>query len=361
MKPIKFLLLLFVTSASALLAGVDLSFVEMLESYGVIYRDEHGQPTDLFQIMKDNSINIIRLRLFTATEEQARIDPYSHGNTLNRTLRLARRTKTHGLQFMLDFHYSDTWADPSHQAKPSAWANLTFEQLTNALYNYTRDTLRVFVEQDTIPQYIQIGNEVTYGMLWPDGRVGLNNSWTQFMTLLNAASQGVRSVLKNQTKIVVHITAPDKPEVVKNFFDHVVGNIDFDIIGISYYPFWNGNFTRVRHCFEQVSHNYDKQLFIAETNYRWKEDKYSNVSLKNITGYDETPEGQMQYAVDLEKILVNLTNEKREAGVFWWATEFVATKDHPRFAGHELQSFFDFNGTALPIVQAFGQFGRPKA
>jgi arabinogalactan endo-1,4-beta-galactosidase len=127
MKSIKFVLLLLVTCARALLPGVDISFVEMFESAGVIYRDEHGQPSDLFQIMEDNSINIIRLRLFTATEEQAKIDPYSHGSTLNRTLRLARRIKTHNLQFMLDFHYSDTWADPGKQAKPGAWANFTFE------------------------------------------------------------------------------------------------------------------------------------------------------------------------------------------------------------------------------------------
>jgi arabinogalactan endo-1,4-beta-galactosidase len=233
MKPIKFLLLLFATSASALLVGVDVFFVEMFESFGVIYRDEQGQPTDLFQIMKDNSINIIRLRLFTSNEEQPKKDPYDYGNTLNLTLKLARRIKTHGLQFMLDFHYSDTWADPSHQAKPSAWANLTFEQLTNALYNYTRDSLRAFVEQDTIPQYIQIGNEITHGMLWPDGYPGPNNNWTQFMTLLGVASQAVRTVLKNQTKIVVHITSPTDWWFVKNFFDHLIGNIDFNIIGLS--------------------------------------------------------------------------------------------------------------------------------
>jgi arabinogalactan endo-1,4-beta-galactosidase len=361
MKPIKFLLLLFVTSASALLAGVDISFVEMFESFGVIYRDEHGQPTDLFQIMKDNSINIIRLRLFTSNEEQAKRDTYDYGNTLNLTLRLARRIKTHGLQFMLDFHYSDTWADPGHQTKPSAWANLTFEQLTNTLYNYTRDTLRVFVEQDTIPQYIQIGNEVTHGMLWPDGYVGLNNNWTQFMTLLNAASQGVRTVLKNQTKIVVHITySADWPNA-KLFLDHVVGNIDFDIIGLSFYPSSHSNLTGLRYCLERISLNYDKQIFIAETDYRWKEDRYTNNSLKNVTGFDETPEGQMEYAEYVGQILTNSTDTKRETGLFWWATEFVATKDHPRFGGHELQSFFDFNGTALPIVRNFGKFGRPKS
>lgn len=355
----KLVLLVLVASASALLTGVDISFVEMFESFGVIYRDRHGQPTDLFQIIKDNSIDIIRLRLFTANETQAQHDVYDYGNTLNRTLRLARRIKTHGLQFMLDFHYSDTWADPGHQRKPNVWANLTFEQLTNTLYNYTRDTLNMFVEQDTIPQYIQIGNEITYGMLWPDGYVGLNiSNWTQFMTLLNAASQGVRTVLKNQTKIVIHITYSTDWFAAHNYLDHVVGNIDFDIIGLSFYPSWHANLTGLRICLEQLSHNYDKQIFIAETDYRWKEDILRNNSLKNVTGFDETPEGQMQYAQYIGQILVNFTDTKRESGLFWWATEFVATKDHPRFNGHELQSFFDFNGTALPIVSAFGKLGK---
>jgi arabinogalactan endo-1,4-beta-galactosidase len=360
MKPIKFILLLFITSASALLPGVDISFVEMFESAGVIYRNEQGQPTDLFQIMEDNSVNIIRLRLFTSNEEQARRDPYDYGNTLNLTLRLARRIKTHKLQFMLDFHYSDTWADPGHQTKPSAWANLPFEQLKNALYNYTQDSLRAFVEQDTIPQYIQIGNEITNGMLWPDGYPGPDNNWTQFMTLLNAASQAVRTVLKDQTKIVIHTTYSTDWPGAKHFYDHVIGTIDFDVIGLSYYPQWHGKLSLLGPCLEQISANYDKQIFIAETDYRWTVDKYVNDSMKNLTGFDETPEGQMQYAEYVGQIIVNSTNPKREPGIFWWGTEYMAQKRYTNLAGYELRSFFNSSGVALPIVQAFGKYGRPK-
>ena len=360
MKPIKFVLLLLVTCATALHPGVDISFVEMFESAGVNYPDEHGQPIDLFQIMEDSSINIIRLRLFTATEDQAKIDPYSHGNTLNLTLRLARRIKTHNLQFMLDFHYSDTWADPGKQAKPSAWANFTFEQLKETLYNYTRDSLLAFVEQGTVPQYIQIGNEITNGMLWPDGYVGSNSSWTQFVTLLDAASQAVRTVLKDQTKIIVHITSSTDWLSAKRFYDHVVEAVDFDIIGLSYYPQWQGRLNLLGPCLEQISRNYDKQIFIVETDYRWAADKYANNSLKNITGFDETPEGQIQYAEAVGQILVNSTDKMRETGLFWWAPEFVATKTDPKLSGHVLQGFFNPNQTALLIVRAFGKLGRPK-
>ena len=348
---------LLVTSTSALLSGVDISFVELFESNGVIYRDAQGQPTDLFQLMADNAIDIIRLRLFTANKEQAQKDPYDYGNTLNLTLRLARRIKAHGLQFMLDFHYSDTWADPAHQTKPIAWANLTFEQLANTLHNYTRDSLLTFVEQDTIPQYIQIGNEIIHGMLWPDGYSGSNNNWTQFMTLLNAASQGVRTVLKNQTKIIVHITSSTDWSTSKKYFDHLIGKIDFDVIGLSYYPYWDGGFTGLRFCLEQLSVKYDKQIFIVETNYRWEKDKSVNDSMKNITGFDETPEGQMQYAEYVGKILNNSTDPSRESGLFWWGTEFVANKNLTERNRNVLRSFFNDSGVALPIMGIFGKFG----
>jgi arabinogalactan endo-1,4-beta-galactosidase len=356
MKSITYVLL-FIATASALLTGVDISHVELFESLGVIYRDEQGQPKDLFELMKSNSIDIIRLRLFTSDEEQAHQDPYNYENTLNLTLKLARRVKTHGLQFMLDFHYSDSWADPQKQRKPSAWVNLTFEQLTNTLYNYTRDTLRAFAEQDTIPQYIQIGNEITYGMLWPDGHLGTNTSWTPFMTLLNAASQAVRVVLNNQTKIVVHITDTTDWPSAKQYFDHIIGNIDFDIIGLSYYPFWYGNFTVLRFCLEQFSLNYDKQIFIVETDYRWKEDTRHNDSMKNKTGFDKTPQGQMQYAQYLGELLTNATDTKRETALFWWAAEYVAVQNYTKTAGFELMGFFNTSGIALPILRAFGKFG----
>ena len=363
MEPIKFVvLLLFVGSASALLPGVDISFAELFESAGVVYRNEQGQPTDIFQIMEDNSINIIRLRLFTSNEEQAQRDPYDYGNTLNLTLRLARRIQTHNLQLMLDFHYSDRWADPGHQTKPSAWDNLPFEQLKNTLYNYTRDSLLAFVEQGITPRYVQIGNEVTNGMLWPDGYPGPDNDWTKFTTLLNAASQAVRAVLKDQTKIIIHTTFSTNWPSAKRFYDHMIGTVDFDIIGLSYYPQWHGRLSLLGPCLEQISRNYDKQIFIAETSYRWTVDKYANDSLKNLTGFDETPQGQMGYAEYVGQILVNATNPnpKREPGIFWWGTEYMAQQRYKNLAGFELRSFFNSSGIALPIVKAFGKYGRPK-
>ncbi|CAF3152322.1 unnamed protein product [Rotaria sp. Silwood2] len=183
MKSVGFLLI-FVISSSAFLEGVDISHVELFESHGVIYRDEHGRAKDLYQLMKENTLSLIRLRLFTANEEQAQKDSDNNGHTLNLTLKLTRRVKAHELKFKPDFHYSDAWTYPEHQTKSSAWSNLAFGQLESILSNYTRDSLHVFIEKETIPQYIQIGNEITNGMLWPDGKLKKNSCWIQFTTVL---------------------------------------------------------------------------------------------------------------------------------------------------------------------------------
>lgn len=175
---------------------------------------------------------------------------------------------------------------------------------------------------------------------------------------MNAASQTVRSVLKNQTKIVVHVTSTTECPSTKLYFDHVIGNIDFDIIGLSYYPFWYGNFTVLSFCLEQLSLDYNKQIFIVETDYRWKHDPHWNDSMMNKTGFDETPQGQMQYAQYLEKLLINATDTNRETALFWWAADYVAVPNYTKTGGFELMSFFNTSGIALPILQNFGQFGR---
>ena len=355
MQIVKFLLLL-ITSSSALLVGVDISHVELFESHNVTCLNEYGQPKDPFQLFKENSIPLIRLRLFTANEEQARKDPYNYGHTLNHTLKLACRVNTHGLALMLDLHYSDTWADPSQQTKPTSWANLTFEQLTIALYNYTCDTLLAFVEQGTITQYVQIGNEITHGMLWPDGKLDNDSNWPQFITLLHTASRAVRSVLdKKTTKIIVHITSSTNWSHANYFFDRLIGTVDFDIIGLSYYPEWHGTLTELRYCLEQLSVTYNKSIFIVETNYPWKEDKYTKKSMKNITGFDETPEGQVQYAEYLVKMLCNLRGRTMQTALLWWAAEYVDTEIGANLGGFSRTSFFNASGVALPILHAFGK------
>ena len=144
----------------------------------------------------------------------------------------------------------------------------------------------------------------------------------------------------------------------KCLFDHLTKTVDFDVIGLSYYPQWDGDFHGLSYCLAQFSQNYDKQIFIVETDYRWKEDSYVNDSLKNITEFDETPQGQMEYAQYIANLLNNST---RESELFWWGTEYMAIKNYTNIGSYELRSFFSSSGIALPIVEQFGKFKQFKS
>src|SRR5882724_10972903 len=157
------------------LAGADFSHLKFFEDRGVVYK-QAGQPTDGLAILKSNGVNCVRLRLFTSTAAQAQADPYNYINNLDYTIPLAVRAKNAGLQFLLDFHYSDSWADPQKQNKPAAWTNLTFVQLQQHMHDYNSNAIAAFKAAGAMPDYVQIGNEITGGILWPDGHVSGNSN-----------------------------------------------------------------------------------------------------------------------------------------------------------------------------------------
>src|SRR5271166_3969616 len=198
-------------AASPFIAGADFSFLAYFESLGVQYKDG-GQVQDAFQILKNHGVNCIRLRLFTSSQAQAASNPYNYINNTNYTIPLAVRVKNAGLLFSLDFHYSDTWADPGHQAIPSAWASLNFTQLVQQMYTYNSNTIAAFAAAGAMPDYVQVGNEITDGMLFPYGGP-LSGSggtlWSQLGQLMNSAEQGIRDAAnaagKPMPKIVIHI------------------------------------------------------------------------------------------------------------------------------------------------------------
>lgn len=341
--------------SSALLTGVDISHVEYFERQGIIYRNRENQKRDLFQLMKNNHINLVRLRLFTASEQQAQADPYNYEHTLEHVLKLAHRTKACGLEFMLDFHYSDTWADPGHQTKPHTWVNLTFDQLVITLHNYTRESLIAFVKQNSTPEYVQIGNEITNGLLWPDGRCQNDSDWPRVAKLLQAASRAVREVLGKKTKVIVHNTLSTRWTRAKWFFDNAIEHIDFDVIGLSYYPVWHGNFSELNFCLKKLASHFNKPIFIVEIAYPWKRDFSLEKSIKSLTGFNEAPEGQIEYIKFMANILKNLESKTRQNGLVWWAPEYVTLNASMELAGFDRQGFFYSNGTVLPILEAFGQ------
>lgn len=343
------------------IAGADASHVAFFESHGKVYR-EGGQPLDPFVILKNGGIDCIRLRLFTSSDAQAKRDEYNAINNLTYTVPLAVRVKKAGLQFLLDFHYSDTWADPTKQAKPETWKGLSFDQLEQRMYEYNRDCIAAFKKAGAMPDYVQIGNEITPGMVWPDGRVGgafdKPEQWVQFGRLLKAALRGIKeSASDAMPKIIVHIDRGGDWKTTQWFFDHLRDqHVEFDIIGESYYPFWHGGLDDLKTCLTSAAQRYQKPVVIAETAFPWN---MSAQGSKAIVGIMPGKEGQIQFLQALAAILKGIP-EGRGLGIFYWAAEFLPLPG-TNLAGFEGTSLFDSEGNALPALKAFGQLARPVA
>jgi arabinogalactan endo-1,4-beta-galactosidase len=345
-------------SAADFLAGADFSHLKFFEDRGILYKQK-GQPTDGLAILKSKGINCIRLRLFTSTSAQAQSDPYNYINNLDYTIPLALRVKAAGLQFLLDFHYSDSWADPQKQNKPAAWTNLTFIQLQQQMRDYNSNAITAFKAAGAMPDYVQIGNEITGGILWSDGHVSgnTNASWSNLGALIKSAIQGVQDASgAKPPKIMIHIDRGGDWATTQWFFDNLLNqHISFDIIGESYYPWWHGDLAALSNCLNNAAQRYRKPIVVAETAYPWTDSVPASYN-PNL-GLPMTAAGQVQYTLALASI-VKAVPDGFGAGIFWWGTEYVHLEGY-NLASFDKTSFFDSDGNALPIVSAFGQLAAP--
>lgn len=341
------------------LAGADMSHLKFFESQGVSYKDA-SQTQDALAILKEHGLNCVRLRLFTSSAAQAVTDPYNYSNNLDYTLPLAVRVKNAGLQIYLDFHYSDTWADPGHQTVPSAWTNLTFAALVQQMHSYNSNAIAAFRAAGAMPDYVSIGNEITSGLLWPHGRVGgsYENStqWSQLGQLLKAAIQGIQDAATGtlRPKIIVHIDRGGDWSTTQWFFDNLnAQGVPFDVIGESYYPFWHGPLSNLSNCLNHAANRYQKPVVVAETAFPWTNSYWPTA----INGINPSITGQVQYVVALAPIIRGVAGG-RGLGVFWWGTEYQGVNGVNE-AGFDTTSFFDASGNLLPSAQGFGQLAAP--
>jgi arabinogalactan endo-1,4-beta-galactosidase len=343
--------------ASEFIVGADFSHLAFFEDRGIVYR-EAGQPRDALVMLRRHGLNCVRLRLFTSRADQARTNAYNYTNNLDYTLPLAVRAKNAGLPWMLDFHYSDSWADPGKQTKPAAWQGLSFPELEQRMYEYNSNTIATFQAAGAMPQYVQVGNEIIGGLLWPEGRVGGSHNtplqWTNFTRLLKAAIRGIKAGAgASPPKILIHIDRGGDWGGTQWFFDHLLlREVEFDIIALSYYPWWHGPLTAVRTCLNNAATRYGKPLLIAETAFPW-----SNSA--SIGGIPASAEGQVQFVIELARIVKGLSGGKG-LGMVWWGAEYVGLPGYS-LAGFDRRSFFDLEGNALPVLAAFGQLAAPIA
>lgn len=255
-------------------------------------------------------------------------NPYGGGtNDYETTLALAQRAEALGMGILIDFHLSDWWADPAKQIKPKAWNSLSFAGLKTTVHNYMKDTLDDFAADGIIPDMIQVGNEIPTGMLHNDGKVGGgNNDFTNLVELLESAINGVRASDASDTRIILHLDHGGNNSLYRWWFDSALGvdpNLDFDVIGLSFYPMWHGTMDELEYNLNDISKRYDKDVVIVETAYAHTlvdGDGAGNVFIsgdENIAGYPATPQGQFDFMNDLESILINVA-DGRGLGYFYW-------------------------------------------
>lgn len=243
--------------------GADLSWCQEREYWGVKYAD-NGVVKDVFDIFKEHKFNWIRLRLFVdpkATVAGAEESPYSELGfcDLAHTREMAKRIKKAGMKFLIDFHYSDTWADPGKQFKAVSWNGLSFEQLSAKVRSYTKECLLAFKADGTLPDMVQVGNEVYAGMIWPDGKI---SNMANFAKLINSGIDGVKDV-DPDIKIMVHTICEGTPsDWYKNLINAGVKRID--VFGLSYYSEWHGPPDNLRKIVNTIAANHKTKIAIAE-------------------------------------------------------------------------------------------------
>ncbi len=243
------------------MVGADISWVPQEEAAGKKYYYPDGREGDILDILKSQGFNWIRLRLFVdpSAEKGYSKDGFCG---LESTLAFAKRIKAAGLKFLLDFHYSDTWADPGKQYKPASWARDNGSGLEGRVYSYSKETIEKFIAEGVRPDMVQVGNEINHGMVWPQGKIG--DSYSSFATMLRCASAGVRAA-DPTIKIMVHIACGGQNEESVKFFDKILSqDVKFDVIGQSYYTKWHGSLDDLRANLTDLAARYGKPVVVVE-------------------------------------------------------------------------------------------------
>lgn len=358
--------------------GVDVSTLDMLEDLGARYY-QNNVESDALTILKNNGANYVRLKLWVDPYDENG-NPYGGGNNdYATTLALARRAKNLGMGVLIDFHLSDFWTDPANQIKPKAWKDLSYSELKTTLYNYMKDTLNNFAAAGIVPEMVQVGNEISTGILHDDGKVGNGNEdFSNLAGLLESAIAGVRASSASNTKIILHLDMGGQNSLYTWFFGGLLTaspNLDFDVFGLSYYPMWHGTMEGLQYNINYLASTYGKEVCIVETAYAWTTedgDGVGNVFIsgdEEVGGYPATVEGQFAFMNDLESVILNVPNDKG-LGYFYWEPEWLPVENgtYATDAGvaykndtytpcntWDNMTLFDFNGSALSSIKVLNQ------
>ena len=337
--------------------GADVSMLPEMEKLGAKFYDVDGRQMDELQIMKNHGINWIRVRIWNNPQD----GPGGGGNTdESRAIELTQRAHKLGLKVLVDFHYSDWWADPGKQVTPKAWAKDDEKQLVKDVYDYTNKVVKNFQQAGAEPEMIQVGNEVKSGMLWPIGKLPSTDGNKAFSELMASGLKAVRDADPDRSiKLMVHLPDGGDNAFYQSFFNSLIkdhGVNDFDIIGLSYYPFWHGTLDQLSTNINDVSARYNKDVIVVETAFGYTNQNFD--SMKNcygpneeqIGGFRSTVQGQASGLRAVMERLANVPNG-RGTGMFYWEPDWYAVNGAGWKTGEGNEwdnlAMFDNNGKAL--------------
>lgn len=361
--------------------GMDLSTLLELERCGAKYYD-NGEERDLLAIMKSYDVDTIRIRLWNDPWSETG-ESYGAGeNDLKTSLEIAKRVTAAGFGVLLNFHYSDFWADPGKQIKPKAWADYGVKELEQAVYDYTLESMQTFLDAGVNITMVQVGNELSNGLLWPEGKVP---NYDNIATFVNA---GIRAVRKADAAIpvMIHLDNGGNNALYREWFDNFTKRgEDFEIIGLSYYPFWHGSLQMLNDNMNDIAERYGKDLVIAEVSMGYTMEDYKNYeklsdeerkgyatrpALVEKIEYPMTKHGQYDFMEDFLNRISHIKGGKGKGFFYWepawipvpgsgWATPAsLKYMNDPGPCGNEWanQALFDYDGNALPTLSLIRDF-----
>lgn len=292
-----------ITNAVVFAKGADISWLPQMEATGFKFLNEQGIQEDCFKILKDHGINAIRLRTWVNPS-----DNNASGHcSKDETVAMALRAKKWGMSVMIDFHYSDSWADPGKQVKPKAWEGLSFEELQSALFNYTVDVMTALKNAGVTPQWVQVGNEIPGGMIYPEGST---KNWPQLVQLINKGYDAIKSV-NADTKVILHVDRGNDNQRFRSWFDNATKYAaKYDMIGLSYYPFWLDGKPDYTLSIDDLG----KNLIDMESRY------HKEVMVVEVGGEDY----KVQNTFDMLKAVIEKVKavpDGKGLGVFYWEPE----------------------------------------
>lgn len=366
---------------SKFIKGMDLSTLLELERCGAKYYQD-GKEKDILDIMKEHDVDTIRLRLWNDPKSEDG-EPYGAGNNdLAETIAIGKKVTDAGFGVLLNFHYSDFWADPGKQIKPKAWKDFGVDELEQAVYDFTLENLTKIIEAGVNVTMIQVGNELSNGLLWPEGKVPNYDNIAKFV---NAGIRACRKV-NADIPIMIHLDNGGNNELyVRWFTNFIERGEEFEYIGLSYYPFWHGSLDQLEFNMNDIAKRFNKDLIIAEVSMGFTMDSYQEYEkladserkgyatkpeLVEKIDYPMTIEGQADFTKDFLNRVANVVDDHGK-GFFWWEPAWIPVQgsgwatpaslkymNDPGPCGNEWanQALFDYDGNVLPALDVIKNF-----